>query len=93
MKNSTHPLLLCRTLALAIAVGFAATATAGAEDGQETYRKDYPGTQAQQIACTPDVFRLCVTSMPAVPAIVACLKEHRSELSPDCRAVFDGQLK
>jgi hypothetical protein len=93
MVKRTNASSLYPAMIVAIAVSIAATASAAAQDRQPTYHKEYPGTEAQQLACTPDTFRLCLTSVPSVSDIVACLKEHRDELSPDCRAVFDGQLK
>lgn len=49
-----------------------------------------PGTAAQKRACRPDVYRLCAGEIPNVNAIVRCLRVKRSQLSPDCRAVFDN---
>jgi hypothetical protein len=47
------------------------------------------GTAQQRAACTPDVFRLCSSSIPSVSAIIACMEAKKSQLSPSCRAVFD----
>ena len=58
-----------------------AQATAGA---QESYR----GTQADQQACTDDVFRLCNQFVPDEQRIVACLIQNRRNLSLACQAVF-----
>ena len=49
-----------------------------------------PGTAAQKRACRPDVYRLCASEIPNVNAIVRCLRVRKSQLSPDCRAVFDN---
>ena len=54
--------------------------------------KKRPGTEAQQRACTPDVFRLCSAHIPFVRAIVSCLERNKRRLSPACRAVFEGRL-
>ena len=43
----------------------------------------------QQMACTPDVFRLCGAQIPDVNRIVACLQQNTPQLSGPCRAVFD----
>jgi hypothetical protein len=51
---------------------------------------EYRGTQEQQMACTPDVWRLCASQIPDVSRIVACLKANRPNLSEGCRAVFAG---
>jgi hypothetical protein len=48
-----------------------------------------PGTMEQQMACTPDVWRLCGAQVPDVDRIVACLRQNTALLSPPCRAVFE----
>jgi hypothetical protein len=50
--------------------------------------QDYRGTWAQQMACTPDVWRLCSSQIPDVNRIVACLHDNTAQLSDGCRAVF-----
>ncbi len=47
--------------------------------------QEYRGTAEQQMACTPDVWRLCSDQVPNVSGIVACLQHHASRLSPGCR--------
>jgi hypothetical protein len=47
------------------------------------------GTVEQQMACTPDVWRLCSDRIPDVDRIVACLQRNRLQLSDACRAVFE----
>jgi hypothetical protein len=54
------------------------------------YSEEYRGTLAQQMACTPDVLRLCSEQMPDVNRIVACLRENTPHLSGACRAVFES---
>jgi hypothetical protein len=51
---------------------------------------EYRGTAEQQMACTPDVWRLCSSQIPDVSRIVACLRANRPYLSEGCRAVFAG---
>ena len=46
------------------------------------------GTQAEQDACTPDVFRLCQDLIPDEGQIVACLKEKHAQLSAACEPVM-----
>ena len=46
------------------------------------------GSMEDQLACTPDVYRLCSQYVPNENAIVACLKQNVKTLSPDCRRVF-----
>ena len=51
--------------------------------------EQYRGTMEQQVACTPDVWRLCSDQIPDVNRIVACLRANTPSLSDACRAVFD----
>ena len=55
-----------------------------------TLAEEYRGTLAQQMACTPDVFRLCSEQMPDVSRIVACLRQNTPQLGEACRAVFES---
>lgn len=50
--------------------------------------QEHRGTMEQQMACTPDVFRLCGSQIPDEDRIVACLKRNVPLLSGRCRAVF-----
>ncbi len=47
------------------------------------------GTDAQRMACTPDVFRLCGAQIPDHDRIVSCLRQNITLLSRPCRAVFE----
>lgn len=47
------------------------------------------GSQADQDACTPDVFRLCGDFIPDEPRILACLRSKHDQLSPACAVVID----
>jgi hypothetical protein len=67
------------TLALAIG-GLGAAASA----------EEYRGTMEQQMACTPDVWRLCSDQIPDVNRITACLRHNTPNLSSGCRAVFEA---
>jgi hypothetical protein len=69
-------------LAIAIAGSIAMQAPALAEE--------YRGTFEQQLACTPDVWRLCATEIPDVNRIVGCLRQNTTQLSGPCRAVFES---
>src|SRR5215212_1965126 len=53
--------------------------------------QEYRGTWEQQMACTPDVWRLCGEQIPDVSRIVACLRQNTPQLSNGCRAVFESQ--
>lgn len=70
-------------LSLAIAIGGAAATTAA-------FAEEYRGTWEQQMACTPDVWRLCGDQVPDVQRIVACLRQNTPQLSSGCRAVFES---
>jgi hypothetical protein len=69
-------------LAIAIAGLIAMLAPVSAEE--------YRGTFEQQLACTPDVWRLCATEIPDVNRIVGCLRQNTPQLSGSCRAVFES---
>ncbi len=47
--------------------------------------------EAQQM-CTGDAFRLCISEIPNIPKITACMVKHRAELSAGCRSVMDKGL-
>lgn len=46
------------------------------------------GSAEDQLACTPDVYRLCSGNIPDEDAITACLEQHKPQLSAGCKAVF-----
>jgi hypothetical protein len=71
-------------LSLATAVG-GGLATQSAASAQENR-----GTWEQRMACTPDVWRLCSDQIPDVDRIVTCLRQNTSQLSNNCRAVFES---
>jgi len=52
--------------------------------------EEYRGTWEQQLACTPDVWRLCSDQIPDTGRIVACLRQNTPQLSNGCRAVFES---
>jgi hypothetical protein len=54
------------------------------------FAEEYRGTIEQQMACTPDVWRLCSDQIPDVSRITACLRENTPQLSSGCRAVFQS---
>ena len=71
-------------LSLAIAIGGVAGALAPASSQENR------GTWEQQMACTPDVWRLCSDQIPDVGRIVTCLRQNTPQLSNNCRAVFES---
>ncbi|AWM10907.1 hypothetical protein [Bradyrhizobium symbiodeficiens] len=54
------------------------------------FAEEYRGTMEQQMACTPDVWRLCSDQIPDVGRITACLRQNTPQLSSGCRAVFQS---
>jgi hypothetical protein len=69
------------SFAIPVAIGFVIQTPA--------FSQEYRGTMEQQMACTPDVFRLCGAQIPDANRIVACLQQNTPQLSEPCRAVFD----
>ena len=72
-------------IATTLAMSFCGIAIPPAAHSQE-----YRGTLQQQLACTPDVFRLCGEQIPDTNRIVACLRQNTPQLSDGCRAVFES---
>jgi len=54
------------------------------------FSQEYRGTWEQQMACTPDVWRLCFDQIPHAGRITACLRQNTPQLSGACRAVFES---
>ncbi len=68
-----------------------AIATGGGTAAQNVaFAEEYRGTWEQQMACTPDVMRLCSDQIPDVNRIVACLRQNTASLGNSCRAVFES---
>src|SRR5258708_40371931 len=57
------------------------------------FSEEYRGTWEQQMACTPDVWRLCADQIPGVSRIVTCLRQNTPQLSNNCRAVFESNAE
>src|SRR5437763_16623184 len=72
-------------IVLGLAVAIAGTGIIAPASSQE-----YRGTWEQQMACTPDVWRLCGDQIPDVNRIVTCLRQNTPQLSNGCRAVFES---
>jgi hypothetical protein len=70
-------------LGVALAVGGIVAQSAASAD-------EYRGTMEQQMACTPDVWRLCSDQIPDVNRITTCLQQNTPQLSSGCRAVFQS---
>ncbi len=69
-------------IVLAISLSIAATSAASSQENR--------GTWEQQMACTPDVWRLCSDQIPDTGRIVSCLRQNTPNLSGGCRAVFES---
>jgi hypothetical protein len=73
-----------------ILLSFAISVSCGVAYESPALSQENRGTMEQQMACTPDVFRLCGAQIPDVNRIVACLQQNTPQLSGPCRAVFDS---
>jgi hypothetical protein len=69
---------------------FAAGLAIAVVSGTSALAQEHRGTMEQQMACTPDVFRLCGAAIPDENRIVACLQANAPVLSTPCRAVFES---
>jgi hypothetical protein len=70
-------------------VWFVLALTMGGIAAHPALSEENRGTPEQQMACTPDVWRLCGSAIPDVERIKACLRANVPQLSPPCRAVFE----
>ena len=52
------------------------------------WANDHGGSMEDQIACTPDVYRLCSQYIPDEDTITACLQRNLVNLSAACHKVF-----
>jgi hypothetical protein len=77
-----RPYRLVLSLAMSTACGIAIQTPA--------FSQEYRGTFEQQMACTPDVWRLCFDQIPDANRITACLRQNTAQLSGGCRAVFES---
>ncbi|MGP0089280.1 MAG: cysteine rich repeat-containing protein [Xanthobacteraceae bacterium] len=88
-KSNKHPWVLApivhlRALLSGLAAAVLLLASAPGASAQQSYR----GSEAEQQACTDDVFRLCNEFVPDEQRIIACLGQNRRNRSAACRAVF-----
>src|SRR5258706_3528403 len=70
-------------------MSFAISIGCGIVSQNAAVAQEYRGTGEQQMACTPDVWRLCGAAIPDVDRIVACLRRNTAQLSEPCRAVIE----
>jgi hypothetical protein len=75
-------------IVLGLAIAMSGTGVIAPASSQE-----YRGTWEQQMACTPDVWRLCSDQVPDVNRIVGCLRQNTPQLSNGCRAVFESNAE
>jgi hypothetical protein len=73
-----------------VVLGLAMSVAGGIGLQNPAFSQEYRGTFEQQMACTPDVFRLCGEQIPDVNRIVACLRQNTPQLSAPCRSVFES---
>src|SRR3954463_9149590 len=76
-----------------IVLSIAIVVSSGMAAQHAVLAQEYRGTWEQQMACTPDVWRLCGDQIPDVSRIVACLRQNTPQLSSNCRAVFDSSAE
>src|SRR5262245_18479774 len=76
--------MLTQRIILALAL-----TTSGLVVHDAAFAQDNRGTMEQQMACTPDVFRLCGAQIPDADRIVTCLRAYMPQLSEPCPAVFE----
>jgi len=74
-----------------IALGLAMSTGVASALPNVALSQEYRGTLQQQLACTPDVFRLCGEQIPDANRIVACLRQNTPQLSGPCRSVFESK--
>jgi hypothetical protein len=72
-----------------VLMSFAISIACGIATHNVAFSQEYRGTAEQQMACTPDVWRLCGAQIPDVDRIVACLRRNTPQLSGPCRAVIE----
>lgn len=70
-----HSILLSLGLAMLVTSYTVNRAAAASSDHQEK-------------ACRGDAIHFCKAEIPNRQKIIACMKQHMSELSPGCRAMF-----
>lgn len=51
------------------------------------------GTAEERSACMGDAFKFCLSDIPTVSKIEACLEKNESQLTPACRAEFRPNKK
>jgi Cysteine rich repeat len=73
----------CSSMALAV-LGFAAQVPAWAQSA---------AIEAAQAACSADLQQLCAGVQPGSGRMLACLKEHRDQVSPACKQAVMGALQ
>jgi hypothetical protein len=78
------------TQRIVLSVSLGLVTTIGAVAAGPAQSEEYRGTWEQQMACTPDVMRLCSDQIPDVTRIVACLRQNTPSLGNSCRAVFES---
>src|SRR3981081_3621551 len=73
-----------------VAMSLAISMGCGIAVEDPAFSEEHRGTLEQQLACTPDVFRLCGEHIPDSNRIVACLRQNTPQLSGPCRSVFES---
>jgi hypothetical protein len=72
-------ILVARCLALLASLAALGAAPGGAHAATH---------EEQEKACRADAMKFCSAEIPNKDKITACMKQHKSELSPGCQAMF-----
>jgi hypothetical protein len=48
----------------------------------------YAYTSQEAQMCTGDAFKFCSSEIPNIDKITVCMKAHKAQLSPGCRALM-----
>ena len=79
---NAKPTIRRTATALAVTLALVASSTASFAGMRDQ------GTAEQRAACTPDVLRLCATSLYSVNAIMACMATKKDQISTRCRVAL-----
>jgi hypothetical protein len=79
---------MLRRSCLAFVLMLTATASAFAQAGPPLPFPGYQGTQNDQKACEPAVFKFCRAAVPDTFRVLQCLQANRPHIGKACQAVL-----